>query len=147
VRRIAGLVVLALSMIPMTPADVGAQSAQFKVVINSAQQATALSKAQVSRFFLKKETTWAGGQAVMPVDLVDKSQVRGSFSQAVHGRDVSAIKSYWQRMIFSGTAVPPAEKANEDEVIAYVKANPGAIGYVAADTAIPNGVRVVTLTE
>jgi ABC-type phosphate transport system substrate-binding protein len=139
------LIVVGLVVVPS--AELASQSAPFKVVVNGAQQVSSISKAQVSRFFLKKETTWAGGQAVMPVDQVDRAPVRASFSQSVHGRDVSAIKSYWQRMIFSGTAVPPPEKASDDEVLAYVKANPGAVGYVHADASLPAGVKAVALSE
>lgn len=145
--RVCGLVVLVIGLMLAGTSELASQSAPFKVIVNATQQVSALSKAQVSRFFLKKETTWAGGQAVMPVDLIDRAPVRASFSQAIHGRDVSAIKSYWQRMIFSGTAVPPPEKANDDEIAAYVKANPGAIGYCSADAQLPGGVKAVALTE
>ena len=53
--------------------------------------------------------------------------------------------AYWQKMIFSGREVPPPEKTSSAEVVAYVRANRGAIGYVAADAALGAGVRVLKI--
>jgi ABC-type phosphate transport system substrate-binding protein len=50
---------------------------------------------------------------------------------------------YWQQMIVSGRGVPPAKTSDQD-VLAYVKANPGAIGYVGAD-APTEEVKVIAL--
>jgi len=68
-------------------------------------------------------------------------------SQGVLHRDVGAVRSFWQRQIFSGNAVPPAEKPSEDEVLAFVRANPGGVGYVAESTPLPAGVKTITLTD
>ena len=120
---------------------------EFKVVVNSANPMSALTPPQVSRMLLKQETQWGTGQPVMPVDQLDRSPVRAAFSRTIHGREVTAVKSYWQRMIFSGTSVPPPEKANDDEVLAFVRANPGAIGYVSAAASLGSGVKAVRLQE
>jgi ABC-type phosphate transport system substrate-binding protein len=45
--------------------------------------------------------------------------------------------------VFSGKDVPPPEKGTDADVVAFVKSNPGAIGYVAAGSA--DGVKVVSL--
>ena len=82
----------------------------------------------------------------MPVDLSANSPVREAFSLAIHERDVNAVKSYWQRQIFSGRGVPPPEKASDSEVLAFVRANPGAVGYVSSGTAVGSGVKVLEVT-
>jgi ABC-type phosphate transport system substrate-binding protein len=76
------------------------------------------------------------------VDQGKASSVRAAFSKAVLGRPVSAVESYWQQQIFSGKDVPPAAKGSDDEVVTFVKANPGAIGYVSAGASTA-GVKVV----
>jgi ABC-type phosphate transport system substrate-binding protein len=43
--------------------------------------------------------------------------------------------------------VPPPEKASPTEVLAYVRANPGGIGYVPAGTALPDGVKALKVTQ
>ena len=54
------------------------------------------------------------------------------------------MRSYWQQRIFSGQGLPPPELADDDAVVSYVLSHPGAIGYVAAGTAL-NGATAVEL--
>ena len=119
----------------------------FKIVINEANATSSIRKDGLSRCFMKQANTWISGQLVVPVDQAASSDVRQTFSEAVHGRDVNAVKSYWQREIFSGRGVPPAEKASDQEVLAFVRANPGAIGYVSADADVSAGVKVLEVTD
>jgi ABC-type phosphate transport system substrate-binding protein len=122
-----------------------AQDAPFRVVVNAANPVTAISRDELSRLFLKKVTTWTSGRPVMLVDQAEASPVRREFTRAVHRKEVSSVKSYWQTMIFAGRAVPPSEKPSDADVIAYVSANPNAIGYVSAGASIGTGLRVVTI--
>jgi ABC-type phosphate transport system substrate-binding protein len=115
-----------------------AQSNNYKVIVNSANSLSEMTKKEVSNLFLKKTTKWSNGEKVQPVDLVDTSAVRQDFSKGVHGRKVSSIKAYWQKEIFSGRNVPPAEKKTEREVLQFVSDNPGAIGYIATATSTGN---------
>jgi ABC-type phosphate transport system substrate-binding protein len=110
----------------------------YVVVVNEAGPAT-LSKNDVSRIFLKKSSQ------LTPVDQDKEAKVRSTFSKAVLGRPLNAVVSYWQQQIFSGGDSPPVEKASDAEVLAFVRANPKAIGYVAADTQLGAGVRAVTV--
>ena len=119
----------------------------FKIVINEANLTSSISKSDLSRCFMKQANTWISGQPVVPVDQAASSDVRRAFSGTVHGRDVSAVKSFWQRQIFSGQGVPPAEKASDQEVLAFVRENPGAIGYVSADADVSAGVKVLEITN
>ena len=114
------------------------------MIVNAGNAVASLNAAQVSDYFLKRTTTWSGGQRVAPVEPQPQSATRAAFSKAVHKKDVASVKAYWQELVFSGRDTPPAVKASDDEIVAYVKANPGAIGYVsaAAETA---GVKVVTV--
>lgn len=121
-----------------------ARAQDFKVIVNAANSSTSMSTDEVARIFLKQSTKLATGVAAAPVDLAKGSTVRAAFSKTVLGRPVPAIESYWQQQIFSGKDVPPATKAGDDEVIAFVKANPGGIGYVSAGAAV-SGVKVVEL--
>lgn len=138
---LAMLTVIAL----IIPAIASGQN--FKIVINETNATSSISKDDLSRCFMKQTNTWIGRQPVIPVDQAASSDVRQAFSGAVHGRDVSAVKSFWQRQIFSGRGVPPAEKASDQEVLAFVRANPGAVGYVSADADVSAGVKVLEVTD
>ena len=135
------LVLAALVFLMWTAA---AEAAQFKVIVNRAVKSDSLTKQQVSDLFLKKTTKWTDGTAVAAVDLPDATSVREAFSKEIHGQPASAVKSYWNKQIFSGRDLPPLEKKTDAEVVAYVRATAGAIGYVA-ESAETEGVRVLTV--
>lgn len=125
------------------PATTSAQT--IVVIVNAANPVSALSKDQLSDLFLKKVTRWTNGQPVVPVDQDRNAKIRDAFSRSVHQRSVAAITSYWQTQIFSGNNVPPATKAHDAEVLAFVRGNPNAIGYVNADTPLDANVKAVTV--
>ena len=120
----------------------------FRVIVNAANPVSTLSKGEASRMFLKRTLSWKHGGQVAPVDLGQNAGARQSFSLTVLGKDVPTVKGYWQQLIFTGRGVPPIEKSTEAEVVAFVAANPNAIGYVSpAAAAAAKGVKVVTLTN
>ena len=136
-----GLVVLTASAGWTAPAA----GPSYRVVVNSANAASSMSREDVAKLFLKKTTSWPGGQAVMPVDQGKDSAVRKAFSQGVLNKDVSSVESYWQQQIFSGRAVPPTEKGNDADVLAFVRANPGAVGYVSGGAELGASVKELTV--
>jgi ABC-type phosphate transport system substrate-binding protein len=117
----------------------------FKVIVNSANPVGPLKAADVSKLFLRKQTKWTNGQTVQPVDQAESAASRRKFSQAVHGMDVPSVKSFWQEVVFAGRGEPPLEKPSDAEVVAYVKANPNAIGYVSSGVPLAD-VKVVSVT-
>lgn len=117
----------------------------FVLIVNANNPISALSGQEASDLFFKKATNWSDGTKASPVDLNETASARESFSKRIHGKSTSAVKSYWQKMIFSGREIPPPEKASPDEVVAYVKAHRGGIGYVPSGTALGDGVKVLNL--
>lgn len=118
----------------------------YKVIVNQANTTTTISSKDLSSMLLKKKKKWDNGTVVKPVDQKIDSAVRAEFTSTVHKKKVSSIRSYWQQAIFSGVATAPAEKSNDQEVIDYVKKNPGAVGYISANTSA-TGVNVLTLSN
>jgi ABC-type phosphate transport system substrate-binding protein len=121
-----------------------APAAGFYVIINPQNPVTSVSRKFVMDAFLKKVTQWGDLFGIRPVDLRVDSSVRNAFSTELLKRSVSAVKTYWQQMVFSGRDVPPPELDSDEEVVRYVIRNPGGIGYVSP-TASLQGVRVLTL--
>lgn len=114
----------------------------FHVIVNAANPVDRIDKRVVAEAFLKKRTRWDDDRAIQPVDLGQKTSVRGAFSREVLGRDVASVRRYWAQLVFSGRGVPPPELATDGDVIRFVAAHGGAIGYVAAGAALA-GVKVV----
>lgn len=132
------LAVIAL-LVPIHPSV--AAGPGYKVVVNQANVTSSITSQQLSRIFLKQTNSWIDGTTTQPIDQVSTSEVRKAFSKEVLGRDVNAVKSHWQRQIFSGRGVPPPEKNTDAEVLDFVEANPGAVGYVALTTVLSERVR------
>lgn len=127
-------------------AGLGITHAQsYKIIVNQQNSVGSLTKKEVSNFFLKKTTKWENGTKVVPVDLVEGESIRDDFSKEIHGRSTGAVRSYWQQAVFSGTAVTPIRKNNDQEVIEYVKTHAGAIGYVSSSADLSGDVKVITV--
>jgi ABC-type phosphate transport system substrate-binding protein len=133
---------LAVALIGMFSIGVMAQS--YKVVVNNSNPVSSLTKKQVSNYLMKKAKKWDDGTIVSPVDQSANSAVRGSFSKDIHGKTTSAVKSYWQQAVFSGSGTPPSEKETDSQVLEYVKSKAGSIGYVSSE-ANTDGVKVIII--
>ena len=115
----------------------------YRVVVNTANPVSSLSKSQLSKLYFEK-SSWEDGAAVSPVDQLPESSVRSAFSKEVLGVPVpNAIERMRLMRKVSGGDLPPAV-ASDREVLAYVRLKAGAIGYVsmAADV---TGVKVVAV--
>ncbi len=124
-----------------------AEGPGFQVVVNASNPAQSISRRQLEDMFLKKRTHWPDGTTVEPVEPPERSRTRAHFlSDVMGGKSALALKTFWQKRIFSGRDTPPVEKGSDEEIVAFVKANPGAVGYVA-ETAPVTGVKVLDLTD
>lgn len=111
---------------------------KFYVIVNRANPLTSVEAGELSKIFMKKTLQWPNGQSILPVDQSKGAAVRESFSQTIHGKSTSEIRAYWEQRIFSGRGTPPLEKGSDGEVIAYIKANPNAVGYVSSPVSEPD---------
>jgi len=146
-RRAVNTTVVSLGLLVLPHAAAwAAPPAGFKVIVNAANATTSLTLAELSQLLLKRTTQWRAGGAVVPVDLPVASDVRDAFSRKVHGRSAATMDAYWTKQIFSGASVPPLTLTTEREVLAFVRQNVGAIGYVSADTGVGEGVKVVDVS-
>lgn len=128
-----------LGVAPLT-----AQS-DYQVVVNSRNPESSIAKVELAKLFLKKTPTWSHGLKVAPVDQASSRAVRELFTRDVHGKSVSAIKAYWQKMIFSGRSTPPAELVSDNAVMTYVRNNYGGVGYVSVGASVGTGLKVLRI--
>jgi ABC-type phosphate transport system substrate-binding protein len=137
---VVALVVLAALALPGPHAR--AANEGFVVIVNPENPVTEVSRDFLRDAFLKKASSWSGGEALRPVDLSRRFGARETFCRDVLKKTLPQLKRYWNQQVFSGKGVPPPELDSEKAVIAYVLANKGAIGYLPAG-ADPGGARVV----
>ena len=123
------------------------QAAGVKIVVHTTNALNSISKAKVADLFLERVTRWENGRAVTAVDQSEKSAARVAFSKDLLGKEVVWVKSYWQKMIFSGRATPPAELSSDTQVLEFIRTNPDAIGYVSDSATIPAGLKALTVEK
>ncbi len=116
----------------------------FVVIVHPANNVTALDRDFVRDAFLKKVATWRNDETIRPVDLHRRLPLRARFTRELLQKTPTQLRSYWNRLIFSGKGVPPPELASEEAVVSYVLSNRGAVGYVSPTTN-PRGAKVVRL--
>lgn len=108
--------------------------ADVSVIVNSGN-GSAIDDADISRIFLGKVKQFSGGDKITIINLKFKEATRNEFEEKVLKKSASQVKAYWSKLMFSGKGKPPKELGSDKEVIAFVAANPGAIGYIAAASA------------
>ena len=138
-RRTTIALALSLLLLPSL-----AQGAGFRVVVNKDNPTTTISSEDLSALMMKKTPRWSDGTPVVPVDQVESTAARAAFTTTVLRKSPAAVKSYWRQQIFSGRETPPVEKRNDEEVLRYVRANRGAVGYVSEGASVGD-VRVIEI--
>jgi ABC-type phosphate transport system substrate-binding protein len=121
----------------------------FMVIVNASVVGTSVRRADLAAVFLKKAVRWGDGSPANPVDQSGTSPVRKGFSETVLQMPVMAVVQYWGKQLASLAASmrPPTVKGSDDEVLVYVAKTSGAVGYVSSGTALPPGVKAVTIIE
>src|SRR5258708_1572374 len=119
-------------------------AAAYRLIVNPQNAASSVDRKFVADAFLKKISRWPDGESVHPVDLSPDAPARARFSEEIVRRSVSAVKSYWQQLVFSGRDVPPPEMDHDEDVISFVLRFPGGIGYVSGAANVDR-VKVVTV--
>jgi ABC-type phosphate transport system substrate-binding protein len=144
-------VAVLLSGIVCAASAAAPEDSPFVVIVSAANPAHSLKRQELARLFLKKTSRWSHGLEVLPVDQSARSPVRNAFTHgvlAVEGMEqLSAVENFWLQQVYSGRGTPPPVKSTDAAVVAFVEANPGAIGYVSAAPAAGGPVKVLSVTE
>ena len=114
-----------------------------RVIVNTANPATQIQRDALLAIYMGSMTIWRDGKPIAPVDHSMRSPVRAAFSDKVLGKPAMSVQIHWLRKVAAEHVNPPPTKPSDAEVVAYVRANPGAIGYVAADFTLDEAVKVV----
>lgn len=89
-----------------------------------------LDAATVAKIYLGREKSFADGQSVVPMSLLESTPSSASFNNVVLKKSASQLKAYWSKLVFTGKGTAPKELASEDEMVKLVATNPNLIGFV-----------------
>lgn len=114
------------------------------VIVNTAATDTGVSKDVLKALYNGRKRSLPSGARVEILDL--DGAVHDRFVTDMLDSSPAQYTTYWQRLVFTGQGKLPRVFASEKDLVAYVAATPGAIGYIDAATA-HDGVKVLTITS
>jgi ABC-type phosphate transport system substrate-binding protein len=127
-------------------APAASAEANYRVIVHPGVKGNQIPRATLTSIFLKQAPRWGDGSPVQPVDQSMRSPVRQSFAADVLQRPLVELQMFWSRRMATGVTPPPVKQTDAD-VVAFVAATPGSIGYVSAATALPDSVRPIAIVE
>lgn len=120
-----------------------AAKADLMVIANNSVAASEIDSETLQAIFLGKKSQWESGDSIVPVNL-KKGPTHQQFLKVIVRRTPAQYRSFWRRAIFTGTGMPPKSFATEEEIVKFVRASSGAIGYI--DSSKPHeGVKVLSI--
>jgi len=143
-RLTAAALVVAVLVTAFVPV-VGAE-ASYRIIVHPQVKGSQIPRTTLSSIFLKQAPRWGDGSPVLPVDQSMRSRIRQSFVADILQRPLVEMQVFWSRRMATGVTPPPVKQTDE-EVMAFVAATPGSIGYVSSSLPLPAGVREVAIIE
>lgn len=133
-----------LSVVCLVVCAANTAAAELVVIGNPGLAETHIAAKKLQRIYLGKLTRWTDDQAIVPV-MLKAGPEHEEFVSSYLDRSLHRFVTYWRQMVFTGKGMPPRSFANEKELVAFVAATPGAVGY-ASHKADVQAVKVMTVT-
>ncbi len=106
--------------------------AEILIVANKDVPETNLRAQEIQEIFLGKRVQWSDNSRIRFVT-VGAADVHSLFLKEYVKLSEADWKIYWKRMVFTGRGLPPETIASEAELIAFVSATKGAVGYISSE--------------
>jgi ABC-type phosphate transport system substrate-binding protein len=116
--------------------------ADIAVIVNKNNQVVQLTRQQVSDLYLGRSRIFPNGEYALVFDLPRDANLRRRFFSKIANMTQQQLNSYWSRLMFTGQVLPPQVIPDERTVLELVRRNPGAMGYISAES-LDATVRVV----
>jgi ABC-type phosphate transport system substrate-binding protein len=103
-----------------------------KVIANPSVPDATLSQNMIKAVFLGNRTTWSDGRSIEFVTLVS-GDVHKAFLKKFVKKTPIQFSTYWKWQVYTGKGFSPKAFATQIELIDYVAAHDGSVGYVSGD--------------
>jgi ABC-type phosphate transport system substrate-binding protein len=127
-------ITLVIGLLLSLPAAAGADIA---VIVHNDNPVRSMTARQVSDLYLGRARTFSSGELAAIYEQPADSPLRESFFHLLNGIDIKRLNAYWARLRFSGEVLPPVSLPDSRAVLAVVRRDRNAIGYV--DPAVLDG--------
>ena len=109
------------------------------IIANPAVKTSEISADDLRAVYLGMKTSLGDGSHLKPV-LEKAGPVHDAFLKEYLRKTDFALQTYYRSLVFSGAGSMPTTLPSDADVVAYVKKNREAIGYVAAGS-VADGVK------
>lgn len=120
---------------------------EIVVVVHPDSPLKEVSVGNIADLYLGRLRTTVQGERLLPLDQPRDSKLRERFFQLLSGMDLKRLNAYWARLQFSGDIQPPVVLADSNQIVATLRANRLAVGYLEADRAKTSGLRTLLHLE
>lgn len=120
------------------------QAAPIKVIANPSVKVDELNASQLRAIFSMKQASWPDGQPIKVFVLPNQHQSHQQFCKRVLRMFPYQVERIWNKLTYSGLGDLPVLVNSEEEMLAMVLTNPGAIGYVV-ESASDEGIHTIRL--
>jgi hypothetical protein len=121
------------ALLAVATAASGQAHADFYVVVQAANSQGALTQKEAVNLFMGRNRSFANGDFALVFDLPRDNAKRAEFYLALTGMSPAQVNSYWARLTFSGQNTPPQAVPDETSMIAVVKRDPTALGWLSKE--------------
>ncbi|MDD1605481.1 MAG: hypothetical protein LUP96_02115 [Methylococcaceae bacterium] len=94
------------------------------------KQYNKFTREDLREIFFGRRTQWPDGSPLRVYVLPDQNSVHIRFTKEILGIYPYQLRSAWDRMIYSGTGVPPVVVDSIEQMKMNIQQVPGAIGYI-----------------
>ncbi|MBU0679877.1 MAG: ABC transporter substrate-binding protein [Proteobacteria bacterium] len=119
--------------------------ADFVLVVNVGNDVARLSPHEVELIFLSRKRIWPDGGNIAAV-INENPKIYESFSYTLLKRSPRQYLIFRKKMLFRGQGMPPPTVQTDQEVIDFVAAHVGGLGYVSPEAVTP-AVKVVPISQ
>ena len=113
---------------------VGKIIAEPVIIVNKASSDQSINSADVKKIYLGKMSRWTNGDKIVMATL-EGGTVHDQFLETYVHKNAKQFDSFWKKMFFTGSGVPPKAFSSESELIEFVSSTTGAIGYIDSASA------------
>ncbi len=122
-----------------------AKAQDVLIVANAGLTVTQITETQLRDIFTGARTRFDNGARAVPV-LLKGGPVHEVFLRRHVGDTPDEFRVRWRKAVFTGQGSMPREFASEAELLHYIEATPGAIGYVSRVQGAP-AVKLLVVLE
>lgn len=109
-----------------------ARAQEVVVVANKSVKAADVGSDELKDVFSGDKSSLKDGSHVIPVTLKGGA-IHEAFLKKFLGKNDAAFRAAWRSLVFTGQGSMPKTFDTEAQLLDYVAATPGAIGYVSKD--------------